>query len=123
MFWHDICVIPILFFCVIIKEIGGTMTPNEFANWKIEELDAGNIPLSKEDFEFVQDMMAMQNLSDYDPNDEETKKNTIFKEDGMALVQGKNGLEVFYTDLETIKYEQVLRKQKRKKSNRLYIVK
>lgn len=101
------------------------MTPNQFEMWKKEELENGNVPLSQEDFELVMDMMAMQGLDEYNPNDKETQKNTIFKEDGMALVQTENGLKVFYTDLESVKYEHLLRKQRKQNymKSKLHLIK
>jgi hypothetical protein len=94
------------------------MTPSEFEQWqeecKDENIEAGLTPLSNDDFNIIMDMMAMQELSEYNPNDSETKETTISVLDGIALVNTPLGLKSYFTDLETIKYEQLIRKQKKK---------
>lgn len=97
------------------------MTPDEFEKWKNDNIESESVPLSKEDFEFAMDMMAMQDLSEFNPK----KDKPMLVMDGMAVVQDDKECKVYYTDIETIKYEKALRAQKRKQSRKqkFYIVK
>lgn len=99
-------------------------TPTEFEKYQEEAIKNGEMPLSKDDFNIVMDMMAMQGVVDL------SNEKILFQEDGMALIEVEGELRTVYTDQDTIKYESLLREQKkkaykkeqRKKNNHLKLV-